>query len=223
VPVYTLNGEKTGITVTDILFKSVFSPDFCQAMLKVIGSLSMINTGGDLVVGPTPSGRMIIEGKVTGRDDLHGEILLDVINLISIPKEKVQNVMSKRLVTIPARANIREAAGIIYKEFIRAVPVMDNGALVGVLTSYDIARCMSEGREDLSVSEATSRRPVIISSEEDILEAMGRMRRSSIGRLVVVDAQGKPVGMITRTDILTRILKPFEMVEERSLKEAAST
>ena len=223
VPVYTLNGEKTEITVTDILFKSVFSPDFCQAMLKVIGSLSMINTGGDLVVGPTPSGRMIIEGKVTGRDDLHGEILLDVINLISIPKEKVQNVMSKRLVTIPAKASIREAAGIIYKEFIRAVPVMDNGTLVGMLTSYDIARCMSEGREDLSVSEATSRRPVIISSEEDILEAMERMRRSSIGRLVVVDAQGKPVGMITRTDILTRIMKPFEMVEERSLKEAAST
>lgn len=215
VPIYTLKGEKTDITVTDILFKSVFSPDFCQAMLKVMGNISKLNVGEDLVVGPTPSGRMIIEGRVKGRDDMHGEILLDVINLISIPREKVLNVMSKRLVTIDKKMSITEAAALIYREFIRAVPVMDNGNLVGMLTSYDVARCMSEGIKDCSVSEATSRRPVIIRSEEDILEAMERMRRSSIGRLVVVDAQGKPVGMITRTDILTRILKPFEMVEAR--------
>jgi hypothetical protein len=215
VPIYTLKGEKTDITVTDILFKSVFSPDFCQAMLKVIGNISNLNVGEDLVVGPTPSGRMIIEGRVKGRDDMHGEILLDVINLISIPREKVMNVMSKRLVTIDKEMNITEAAALIYREFIRAVPVVDNGNVVGMLTSYDVARCMSEGMMKCRVYEATTRRPVIINPADDILEAMERMRRSSIGRLVVVDDQGKPVGMITRTDILTRILKPFEMVEAR--------
>jgi hypothetical protein len=158
---------------------------------------------------------MIIEGRVKGRDDMHGEILLDVINLISIPREKVMNVMSKRLVTIDKEMNITEAAALIYREFIRAVPVVDNGNVVGMLTSYDVARCMSEGIMKCRVYEATTRRPVIINPADDILEAMERMRRSSIGRLVVVDDQGKPVGMITRTDILTRILKPFEMVEAR--------
>lgn len=220
VPIYTLKGEKTDITVTDILFKSVFSPDFCQAMLKVIGNLSKLNVGEDLVVGPTPSGRMIIEGRVKGRDDMHGEILLDVINLISIPREKVLNVMSKRLVTIDKEMSIAEAAAIIYREFIRAVPVMDNGKLAGMLTSYDLARCMSEGNMKCRVFEATSRRPVTILAEEDILEAMGKMRKSSMGRLVVLDNKGKPVGMITRTDILRRILKPFEMVEVRSKGES---
>jgi len=219
VPIYTLQGEKTDITVTDILFKSVYSPDFCQAMLKVIGNISRLNIGEDLVVGPTPSGRMIIEGRVKGRDDMHGELLLDVINLISIPREKVFNVMSKRLVTIDKKMTMADAAAIIYGEFIRAVPVMDGDSLAGILTSHDVARCMSEGVHDCKVLEATSRRPVVIRSDEDILEAMERMRRSSIGRLVVVNAQGKPVGMITRTDILTRILKPFEMVEARTGKE----
>jgi predicted transcriptional regulator len=220
VPIYTKKGENTDVTVTDILFKSVFSPDFCQALLKVIGNLSKLNISEDLVIGPTPSGRMIIEGKVTGRDDLHGEILLDVINLISIPKEKVRNVMSQKLVTVPAKMSLTEAAGILYKEFIRAVPVVDDGVLVGMLTSSDISRCMSEGKINAIVGESTSRRPVIISSDEDILEAMDKMRKSSIGRLVVVNSQGKPVGMITRTDILSRIIKPFEMIEDRSVKEA---
>ncbi len=152
---------------------------------------------------------------------MHGELLLDVINLISIPREKVFNVMSKRLVTIDKKMTMADAAAIIYGEFIRAVPVMDGDSLAGILTSHDVARCMSEGVHDCKVLEATSRRPVVIRSDEDILEAMERMRRSSIGRLVVVNAQGKPVGMITRTDILTRILKPFEMVEARTGKEGA--
>ena len=219
VPIYTKKGEKTDVTVTDILFKSVFSPDFCQALLKVIGNLSKLNIGEELVIGPTPSGRMIIEGKIIGRDDLHGEILLDVINLISIPKEQVQKVMSQRLVTIPVNMKLQDAAGILNKEHIRAAPVVDEAGLVGMLTSLDISRCVSEGKIDQSVGESTSRKPVIIGSDDDILEAMDRMRRSSIGRLVVVNNQGKPVGMITRTDVLSRILRPFEMVEERSTTE----
>jgi len=218
VPIYTLKGGKTDVTVTDILFKSVFSPDFCQALIKVLGNLSGLNIGDDLVVGPTPSGRMIIEGKVTGRDDLHGEILLDVINLISIPREKVQNVMSKRLVTVSSSMTVKEAAGIISTEVIRAAPVVDEGNLVGMLTSADLVRCLAENKSSSRVSNETSRRPVSIGFEEDILEAMEKMRRSGIGRLVVVDSQSKPIAMITRTDILSRILKPFEMVEARSHK-----
>ncbi len=220
VPIYTKHGSKTDVAVTDILFKSVFSPDFCQAILKVLGNLSRFNTGEDIVIGPTPSGRMVIEGTITGRDDLHGELLLDVITLISIPKAKVQDVMSKRLVTIPASMRLDKVALILYKEFIRAAPVVDNDELVGMITSTDIARCVSEGKTDITARESMSRRPILIGSDEDILEAMAKMQRSSIGRLVVVNAQSRPVGIITRTDILLRILKPFEMIEERGIEEA---
>ncbi len=219
VPVYTKRGDKTDITVTDILFKSVFSPDFCQAILKVVGNLSKLDIGDGIVIGPTPSGRMIIEGEIKGRDDMHGEILLDVITLISIPKEKVQNVMSKRLVTVPSDLPLPEAAGVLYKEFIRAAPVVSGDNLVGVITSSDIARCMSEKKFEMNVGEAISRRPVTISSDDDILEAMERMRRSSMGRLVVLSPQGKPIGIITRTDILSRILKPFETTDARSMEK----
>jgi predicted transcriptional regulator len=69
----------------------------------VLGNLSRFNTGEDIVIGPTPSGRMVIEGTITGRDDLHGELLLDVITLISIPKAKVQDVMSRASLQSPPR------------------------------------------------------------------------------------------------------------------------
>lgn len=213
VPIYRRNGENTGVTVTDIIFKSVYSPDFCQVLLKVVGDVSKLDVGEELVIGPTPSGRMVIEGKMVGRDEIHGEILLEVINIVSIPKEKVRNLMSKRLVSIPPNIPIKEAAGILYREFIRAAPVINGSSLVGIITGSDVARCASEDKLHLTVGEATSRRPVTIGMDEEILEAMNRMRRSSIGRLVVVDEQNKPVGIITRTDLLSRMLKPFEMLE----------
>ena len=58
--------------------------------------------------------------------------------------------------------------------------------------------------------------------EEDMLQAMEKMQRSSIGRLVVLDADEKPIGIITRTDILLRILKPFEMIEGRKPENRAA-
>lgn len=213
VPIYRRNGENAGVTVTDILFKSVYSPDFCQVLLKVVGDVSKLDVGEELVVGPTPSGRMVIEGRIVGRDEIHGEILLEVINIVSIPKERVRNLMSKRLVSVPPNISIKEAAGILYREFIRAAPVIDGNSLVGIITGSDVARCASEDKLNQMVAEATSRRPVTIGMDEDILEAMNKMRRSSIGRLVVVDDQNRPVGIITRTDLLSRMLKPFEMVE----------
>lgn len=214
VPIYKKNGEDTGVTVTDILFKSVYSPDFCQVLLKVIGDLSKLEIGEEVVIGPTPSGRMVIEGKIVGRDEIHGEILLEIINIVSIPKERARNLMSKRLVSLPPNMPIKEAAGILYREFIRAAPVIDGSSLIGIITGSDVARCAIEDKLNLTVGEATSRRPITIGLDEDILEAMNKMRRSSIGRLVVVDEQGKPVGIITRTDLLSRMLKPFETVED---------
>ncbi|MEM4234305.1 MAG: CBS domain-containing protein, partial [Candidatus Methanomethylicaceae archaeon] len=138
VPIYRRNGENTGVTVTDIIFKSVYSPDFCQVLLKVVGDVSKLDVGEELVIGPTPSGRMVIEGKMVGRDEIHGEILLEVINIVSIPKEKVRNLMSKRLVSIPPNIPIKEAAGILYREFIRAAPVINGSSLVGIITGSDV-------------------------------------------------------------------------------------
>lgn len=216
VPILRKNGEATGTFVSDIIFKSVYSPDFCQAVVKIIGKVSQLNIGEEIIIGPASSGRMIIEGKIIGRDDLHGELLLEVINIVSIPKEAVKNIMSKRLVYLTQNMSLREAAAVIYREFIRAAPIIDeNNNLIGLLTSSDIARCLSEGRIDITVKEAATRKPVTINLNEDILEAMDKMRRSSIGRLIVVDNNGKPIGIVTRTDLLSRIIKPFDMISSK--------
>ncbi|HDD25647.1 MAG TPA: CBS domain-containing protein, partial [Acidilobales archaeon] len=41
--------------------------------------------------------------------------------------------------------------------------------------------------------------------KDDILSAIKLMLEKNIGRLLVINDEGKPVGLITRTDILRKI------------------
>jgi predicted transcriptional regulator len=69
----------------------------------------------------------------------------------------------------------------------------------------DIARAVAEGRLDARVEEYMKRDVITVREDQDILEAIRLMNQYRIGRLVVVDATGKLVGMVTRTDILRYI------------------
>jgi len=64
---------------------------------------------------------------------------------------------------------------------------------------------VAEGRLDARVEEYMKRDVITVREDQDILEAIRLMNQYRIGRLVVVDATGKLVGMVTRTDILRYI------------------
>jgi CBS domain-containing protein len=53
---------------------------------------------------------------------------------------KVRTLMTARPVTIGSSAPVREAARLILKSAVSALPVIDNGQLVGVLSDRDFTR-----------------------------------------------------------------------------------
>ncbi len=67
--------------------------------------------------------------------DFEEEIDVTVYNMFSI-----EQVMAKKLVTIQADANIREAVEILSKEEFRALPVLEGNLLVGILTTTDLLK-----------------------------------------------------------------------------------
>ncbi|RLE49434.1 MAG: histidine kinase [Candidatus Methanomethylicota archaeon] len=217
VPVYNAEGSKLDLIVTDIVFKDVFNEEICLVLLKAIGNISAIETGSIIYVGPTPAGRLMIEGKVIGRDELHGELLIGVVTMVSIPKEPIKNIASRKLVTVSPDLSVREAAKLLYREGIRAAPIVKDGEVLGLITTSDIARLYVEGMYNLSVMDAASRVPAVIDANADILDAMEKMETERIGRLLVME-NGKPIGMVTRTDILLRLLKPFKILRQPSIK-----
>ncbi|HIP15812.1 MAG TPA: CBS domain-containing protein [Methanothermococcus okinawensis] len=93
----------------------------------------------------------------------------------------------------------------------RAAPVVnDEGKLVGIVTDYDIMSRVgrSELLKDVKITKVMTRNPITIYENESIGKARSLMRKHNIGRLIVLDKDGNPVGMVTEDDILRKIYKP---------------
>ncbi|MDM7911784.1 MAG: CBS domain-containing protein [Methanotrichaceae archaeon] len=73
-----------------------------------------------------------------------GEIFRKVFaNGVDPKKVRVIDIMTHApLVTVGLSATSKEAAGLMMEHKVRRLPVVENGALVGIVTSKDLLRCV---------------------------------------------------------------------------------
>ena len=161
---------------------------------KHIGSLIVTRNGVSL-------------GIITERD-----LLTKVLACGKDPaKESVEENMSYPLVTIGPEVKIKEAAETMYKKKGRLV-VFDNGELIAIVTASDLIRSMPEVPETQIQVDDFMTRTVVTADEKTsvrtILKTMGEERIGSI----VITRQGKPFGIFTERDLLSKII-----VEDKTL------
>ncbi|NLI17740.1 MAG: CBS domain-containing protein [Actinomycetales bacterium] len=120
--------------------------------------------------------------------------------------------------TVSPDSSIREAIAIMDERRIRGLPVVKDGAVVGVLSRGDIdkaspskATSLAAGEVNyllakLKVSQAMTRHPITITSDSLLEEAALLMRDNKIEMLPVVD-DGHLVGIITESAILDAFIE----------------
>lgn len=205
VPIYKEGKLVEDLSVTKIEFTSIPHPGECEAAIKAVGNIKNLDLGDQVRIGPTPVNKLVVDGVVVGRDDMDNILLLDTTGIRSIPKKKVIEVATQDLLTLPASLQIRTAASILSKEEIEGAPVIRDGSIVGVLTLSDITRALAEDKQDMKVEDIMSQRIITVEEEVTIADAIEVMNKNHIGRLIVVDADGNPTGIVTRTDLLDKI------------------
>lgn len=72
---------------------------------------------------------------------------------------EVRDVMTKRVLSVSADMGLQEAAALMGKEQVRRLPVMDRGALQGMVSLADVARCQ-ENRSNAADALAELSSPV---------------------------------------------------------------
>ncbi len=206
--VYKEKGGTLRYPATHMEILNVFTGERIRALIRVGGDVSKINIGDRVRVESTPDRRLVVEGQVSRVNPQANEVLVDVDKFVVIPDELVGRVASKPLYMLREDMTVREAARNLYNRGIRGAPVVDsNGRVVGFLTTTDIAMIVGLGGDlDEKISKYMRRNVFTINENETILEAMRLMDFYGVGRLLVVNNSGSPVGIVTRTDILRFIL-----------------
>jgi acetoin utilization protein AcuB len=133
---------------------------------------------------------------------------------------RVNQLMSRRVVTIGTEASCHDAVALMARDRIRHLPVVDSaGRLAGIVTDRDLRHQLFQPEvfeaigtvpverllDNTPVREVMSTPAIHIAGDADLGEAAGLMRQAGIGALPVVE-QGKIVGIVTETDLLRRIV-----------------
>lgn len=121
---------------------------------------------------------------------------------------KVKDIMTARtLKSCSPETKLHAAAKTMKAANCGALPVVDKDKnVVGLVTDRDIALSMtkrqSKQAEPLAVADVMAKKVHTIQAEEEVSAALRQMRVKQVGRVPVVDANGKLKGMVTMHNLI---------------------
>ena len=130
----------------------------------------------------------------------------------------VKNWMCQPAITIDADDVVSDATGLLKKQEIHMLPVMQKGQLVGIVTGQDIKSAsssdvVSENRtqdsdllDGITIREIMTPDPVTVRYDYTLEETVEKFLVHHISGLPVVDQQRKVIGVITKSDLFQLIL-----------------
>jgi CBS domain-containing protein len=121
----------------------------------------------------------------------------------SIPiTTKVKTVMEKTP-SIALDASIADAARLMLDCGLKALPVLEKKKIKGIITSTDIVRSVNSIPEvaNLLASDIMSGEPITVSENDDLVEALRKMRDIDETSIPVVDKDGRISGLVNINDI----------------------
>lgn len=114
----------------------------------------------------------------------------------------VAEAMTAPVITVRPSDTLEQVIRLLQSTRHSGFPVVEGDRVVGVITLNDIRATPLQGRLQRRVSEVMSRRLVTADPTESLHAALLRLQEHGIGRLIVLDREGKLVGVLTRTDAI---------------------
>jgi acetoin utilization protein AcuB len=123
----------------------------------------------------------------------------------------VRDIMTSPAIVIPAATTLQDAYRTMREKGIRHLPVVEAGALVGVVTDRDLrlatsALAPSPFPPGSPVSTVMSHPPRTANPADPVEDAARVMREHKIGCLPIVD-EGRVAGIITGLDLLDALMR----------------
>ncbi len=118
-----------------------------------------------------------------------------------IDKIAVSRIMSTNLITTTPDTSIKACAKLMVENRISSLPVVENDELVGIITTTDLLRAFAENFENrFKVGDIMEKNVPTVNRFHTVNHVVEVIEESGIDRVVVVE-DGKPIGIITPSDL----------------------
>ena len=112
---------------------------------------------------------------------------------------RVSDLAIDPLLAVKPEASLAEVARRMRVEDSGSAAVMENGALLGIITERDLVAAIADGIDprETTAGLLMSAGPITVSPAEDVAVVAMRMIALGIRHLPVVNAAGEPIGMLS--------------------------
>jgi Zn-dependent protease len=138
---------------------------------------------------------------------------------------QARELMSTPVMSIPQRTTAAQAGSDYFLPYrYISFPVVDEqGRAIGLVSVAQIEALAREQRAAHSVAEIADRDSGLrIGAEEDVARMLERPAFARVGRAVVVDEPGRPIGLISITDV-QRVVRASRLADRTASESAHAT
>lgn len=115
---------------------------------------------------------------------------------------RVQDIMTRDVISVEPHMKVANFVQLMFFKKHLGYPVVDtDGRLVGIVKLHHA----ENAAENALVGEIMSREPNTIEEHRSAVDAFQRISQNDIGRLIVVDRNGRMVGILSKTDLVRAI------------------
>ena len=121
---------------------------------------------------------------------------------------KAKDIMKRDVITVKGQTPIYEAIRTLVKDNVTGLPVVnDDMSIIGIVTEKDVLALLYNIEDRMRKVEEFMTEEVVCFDEDDSLISITECLIGSNIRRVPITSQGKLVGVISRKDIISYILK----------------
>lgn len=133
----------------------------------------------------------------------------------AISRMKCREIMTKSVRTATREMSLSDVAAMMRDGDMGAVPVVDGGKLIGIVTDRDIVvRAVAEGSSsDTPIGEVMTTELFTVAPNDFVFEAIRLMGDKQVRRIPVVSEDGSLAGIIAMADVA------LEMEDEKEIAE----
>lgn len=119
---------------------------------------------------------------------------------------KINEVMTSEVKVASPDMTMAQLLELLRQGHISGAPVISDGDLAGIISLEDLIRAMTNHELDAPVKKYMTSRLITVNAFDPVVEAIETFAKARVGRLPVIDQNGKLAGMITKGDITRGVL-----------------